>query len=212
MTDHPFDPETIMAFLDDELPAGRAEEVRGHVLNCRQCEETIAALRNISSVLGTWSVADAPANSDYDKKILPAADNFARRTSMPFYPFFRLIRIRYVVAFAVVLLAATLWTQLSPSRITLAQDVLQTKLVKESSPDPRYPEEARKKGLQGVVKLRVLVAKNGTVKKLSVISGDPILAKASLDTVRRWRYQPTLSNGKPVEVDSVVEVTFIIYP
>jgi len=62
--------------------------------------------------------------------------------------------------------------------VTLAQDVLQAKLVKESSPDPRYPEEARKKGLQGVVKLHVLVAKDGSVKKLSVISGDPILAKS----------------------------------
>ena len=88
----------------------------------------------------------------------------------------------------------------------------QAKLVKESSPDPRYPEEARKKGLQGVVKLHVLVAKDGSVKKLSVISGDPILAKSSLDTVRRWKYQPTLSNGKPVEVESVVEITFTIYP
>ena len=96
--------------------------------------------------------------------------------------------------------------------MTLAQDVLQAKLVKESSPDPRYPEEARKKGLQGVVKLHVLVAKDGSVKKLSVISGDPILAKSSLETVRRWKYQPTLSNGKPVEVESVVEITFTIYP
>jgi len=131
---------------------------------------------------------------------------------MPFYRFFPSFRIRYVVAVCLLLLGATIWTQLSPSRITLAQDALQAKLVKESSPDPRYPEEARKKGLQGVVKLHILVAKDGSVKKLSVVSGDPILAKASLDTVRRWKYQPTFSTGKPVEVESDVEITFIIYP
>jgi len=60
--------------------------------------------------------------------------------------------------------------------------------------------------------LRVFVAKDGSVKKPSVISGDPILAKSSLDAVRRWKYQPTLSDGKPVEVESVVEITFTIYP
>jgi len=212
MTSHPFDSETVMAYLDGELPSTRSEEVREHISNCRHCQETISALRHVSAVLGNWSVADAPADSKNDKKLSQAANNFIRRTSMPLYPFFRVVRVRYVVAILVVFLGATLWAQLSPSRVTLAQDVLQAKLVKESSPDPRYPEEARKKGLQGAVKLHVLVARDGSVKKLSVISGDPILAKSSLDTVRRWKYQPTLSNGKPVEVESVVEITFTIYP
>ncbi|HLZ11207.1 MAG TPA: TonB family protein [Candidatus Acidoferrum sp.] len=212
MNTHPCDPETVMAYLDGELPASRAEEVRHHVANCRQCIETISSLRRVSSALNKWTVPDAPSSAGYHEKLSQTANSFSRRAFMPFYRFFPSFRIRYVVAVCLLLLGATIWTQLSPSRITLAQDALQAKLVKESSPDPRYPEEARKKGLQGVVKLHILVAKDGSVKKLSVVSGDPILAKASLDTVRRWKYQPTFSTGKPVEVESDVEITFIIYP
>ena len=83
MTSHPFDSETVMAYLDRELPSTRSEEVHEHISDCRHCQETISALRHVSSVLGNWSVADAPADSKYDKNISQAANNFIRRTSMP---------------------------------------------------------------------------------------------------------------------------------
>jgi periplasmic protein TonB len=42
----------------------------------------------------------------------------------------------------------------------------------------------------------------------AVINGDPLLVSAAIDAVKQWRYKPTLLNGKPVEVDTVVTVTF----
>jgi protein TonB len=45
---------------------------------------------------------------------------------------------------------------------------------------------------------------------LSVISGHPLLIQAALDAVRQWRYQPTLLNGDPVEVDTTITVIFAV--
>jgi protein TonB len=56
--------------------------------------------------------------------------------------------------------------------------------------------------------LHAIIAKDGTVQQLEVMSGHPLLVQAALDAVRQWRYQPTLLNGEPVEVDTTVDVIF----
>ena len=53
--------EELMALLDGELPAGYAERVRAHVRGCQQCQRTEAEVRDVSSRLARWNVADAPA-------------------------------------------------------------------------------------------------------------------------------------------------------
>jgi len=73
---------------------------------------------------------------------------------------------------------------------------------------PEYPKEARKKGISGTVRLHVIVAKDGSIEQLEVMSGHPLLQQAALDAVRQWRYQPTLLNGSPVEVDTTIDVIF----
>ena len=73
---------------------------------------------------------------------------------------------------------------------------------------PVYPEAARQARIQGVVRLRVILAKDGTISQMEVISGHPLLQQAALDAVRQWVYQPTLLNGRPVEVDTTIDVIF----
>lgn len=75
---------------------------------------------------------------------------------------------------------------------------------------PEYPREARKKGVSGTVRLHVIVAQDGSIKQLEVISGHPLLQQAALDAVQQWRYQPTLLNGSPVEVDTTIDVIFAL--
>ncbi|MGA2608118.1 MAG: energy transducer TonB [Terriglobia bacterium] len=41
-----------------------------------------------------------------------------------------------------------------------------------------------------------------------MLRGHPLLVKAALDAVRRWRYQPTLLNGEPIEVVTEITVNF----
>ena len=48
------------------------------------------------------------------------------------------------------------------------------------------------------------------MNELQVISGHPLLVKAALDSVKQWRYQPTLLNDQPVEVDTTITVTFVL--
>ena len=213
MNTHPFDPVTIMSFLDGELPPASAHEVRTHISRCAECAALVAKMRETSSVLSKWTVTGAELSEQRSQQHLSAAaQKFHRRNSMPFASFFRFIRPRYLFAACALILAFGLWAELSPSRVTLAEEEMQAKLIKEFSPDPRYPQEAKDKNIQGIVKLNVLVAKDGSVKRISVISGDPLLAKSSVDTVRHWKYAPTLSKGKPVEVESTVEISFKIYP
>lgn len=131
---------------------------------------------------------------------------------MPLISFFRVAKPRYLIAACTLILAFTFWAQLSPSRVSLGLDDMKAKLIKESTVNPHYPEEAKAKNIQGIVRLNILVAKDGSVKKLSVTSGDPLLAKPASDAVWHWKYKPTLVNGKPVEVESVVEISFTLEP
>jgi protein TonB len=73
---------------------------------------------------------------------------------------------------------------------------------------PVYPVEARKAGISGNVRLHIIVAKDGTVEQVELVSGHPLLAPAAIDAVRQWKYQITTLNGTPVEVDTTVDLVF----
>ena len=95
----------------------------------------------------------------------------------------------------------------TPSRpIRVGGQVQAAKLI--SSPSPVYPLPARAARIEGTVRLRAIVSRSGTIKDLQVLSGSPWLVNAALNAVQRWRYQPTLLNGEPVEVDTIVEIKF----
>jgi protein TonB len=57
----------------------------------------------------------------------------------------------------------------------------------------------------------VIIDKDGVVKNLEVVSGDPLLVTAAMDAVKQWRYTPTLLNGRAVEVDTTITVTFTMH-
>ena len=73
---------------------------------------------------------------------------------------------------------------------------------------PVYPEIAKTAHIQGTVVLHAIIGKDGTVTQLQFISGPPLLMRSAMDAVREWRYQPTLLNGDPVEVDTTISVVF----
>ncbi|MGO9275785.1 MAG: energy transducer TonB [Terriglobia bacterium] len=77
-------------------------------------------------------------------------------------------------------------------------------------PKPEYPPLARMARVQGAVKLEALISTDGTIQGLKLIGGPPLLTKAAMDAVARWRYQPTLLNGDPVEVRTEVDVVFTL--
>jgi periplasmic protein TonB len=74
--------------------------------------------------------------------------------------------------------------------------------------EPIYPSIARQIHLEGVVELRAIIARDGTVQQLHEVSGNPILVRAAREAVLQWRFRPTLLNGEPVEVDTFFNVRF----
>jgi protein TonB len=73
---------------------------------------------------------------------------------------------------------------------------------------PAYPVLARQVRVQGIVELMGVIAIDGRVKELRVVSGNPLLVGAALDGVRQWLYRPTYLNGNPVEVVCPITVYF----
>jgi len=91
-------------------------------------------------------------------------------------------------------------------RLRVAAPVEATKLI--FSPRPEYPPLAKMARIQGPVRLDAIINKDGTIQDLKVISGHPLLVKAAIDAVGRWRYQPTLLNGESMEVATEIDVNF----
>jgi protein TonB len=94
----------------------------------------------------------------------------------------------------------------TPKRVRMGGNVTVKFLKKKVQ--PHYPEEARANRIQGTVKLHAIIATDGKIKSLELMSGDEILAKAAIEAVRQWEYRTTLFNGEPVEVDTTVDVVF----
>jgi protein TonB len=77
-----------------------------------------------------------------------------------------------------------------------------------SHAEPVYPEEAKRQGVEGTVKLHVVVGRDGAVQSVEPMSGPALLAKAATSAVREWRYSQTLLGGQPVETEQDIVVKF----
>jgi protein TonB len=96
----------------------------------------------------------------------------------------------------------------APKRIRVGGQVEAAKVI--FGPQPEYPSIAKMARVQGVVRLAAVISENGTIQDLRLISGPPLLVKAAMDAVSRWRYQPTLLNGDPVQVETEIDVNFTL--
>jgi protein TonB len=76
--------------------------------------------------------------------------------------------------------------------------------------EPVYPTLPKQLGRGGRVELRAVIATNGTIQSLQVVSGDPLFYQSAMDAVRQWRYRPTVLNGEPVEIDTFISVIYNI--
>jgi TonB family protein len=75
-------------------------------------------------------------------------------------------------------------------------------------PHPAYPELAKRARIHGVVKLQVKVKTDGSIEVQKILQGEPVLADAAIDAVKRWRANPASINGTRVETISTVTFDF----
>ena len=88
----------------------------------------------------------------------------------------------------------------APRRIRIGPNVQQAKLI------TRVPPAAS--NFKGDVVLAVIIDEQGSVKEIKVLEGHPLLIPSSIEAVKQWKYQPTLLNGVPVEVETQVTLTY----
>lgn len=78
------------------------------------------------------------------------------------------------------------------------------------SPQPAYPDLARKRGQEGVVSIRCHIDPSGKVINAAIAqsSGFRLLDEAALKSLRQWKFVPALKDGAPVAGSLVVPVRF----
>jgi TonB family protein len=73
---------------------------------------------------------------------------------------------------------------------------------------PIYPAIAKSANVSGEVAIEATIGIDGKVSDAKVVRSIPLLDQAALDAVRQWEYMPTLLNGVPVPVTTMVRVNF----
>jgi protein TonB len=119
----------------------------------------------------------------------------------------------YLAIVCVLLIAATpFWAQEEKAKapegnveiVTLAKKkgLKIVKMVK-----PVYPPEAKAKGIEGLVRIDVVVNSEGSVTEAEATRGPEILKTAAVEAVRQWKYKPL-----GVEVSATVHVNYKLGP
>ncbi len=92
----------------------------------------------------------------------------------------------------------------APQRLFVSRSVMEPKLLYRV--DPTYPEGVH--SVSGTVTLDVVVGVDGTVISQKRINGPEVLARAAMDSVNDWRFEPYRVNGRVVEAEFTVTVNF----
>ena len=67
---------------------------------------------------------------------------------------------------------------------------------------------ARQLKVEGTVELNAEVSEDGTVEKADIVSGNPILAKAAQEVLKKWKFNKLTEDGKPVKFIANVAFSF----
>lgn len=117
---------------------------------------------------------------------------------------------RFLFWLAFMFLAALVLAQtdptVKPNRLRVSSGVAEG--LKIHDEQPHYPREAREKGIQGDVLLQATIDTKGNLANLKAVQGDPILVKAAVDAVKKWKYRPFILKGEPVEVETTIKIQF----
>lgn len=92
----------------------------------------------------------------------------------------------------------------SPHTISISSSDAEKLLIKKV--DPVYVHKGMEARISATVVIAIAIGKHGEVLYPKVVSGPKILQKPALDAVRKYQYTPYLLNGKPVVVQTIVDI------
>jgi protein TonB len=84
-------------------------------------------------------------------------------------------------------------------------DALKVALTK---PTPVYPSVARQLHIEGKVDVEVRIGVDGLVTDIRILAGNAMFTQSILDTLKQWRFTPTVRDGAPVQALAVLSFTF----
>ena len=91
-------------------------------------------------------------------------------------------------------------------RAQVSAEVMQKLLVHRV--EPIYPPEAQKERLEGTIALDIVIGRDGSVQSMHALNGPDVLARAAMDALRWWKFEPYRINGEPAVVETTVAVEF----
>jgi protein TonB len=96
----------------------------------------------------------------------------------------------------------------TPKKVSISGGVEAGLLIYKTT--PVYPPFAKTARVSGIVVLQATISKTGSIEGVHVVSGPVMLRQAAMDAVRTWRYKPYKVNNEPVEVETTVNVNFVL--
>lgn len=75
---------------------------------------------------------------------------------------------------------------------------------------PQYPYRAQRRGIEGWVKVSLLITAEGRVQDVVVVESEPegVFDHAAVHAVMKWKFKPRIQDGEPVEVRAEQIVNF----
>lgn len=81
-----------------------------------------------------------------------------------------------------------------------------------STPQAQYPEEAKKKKIQGTVSLRITFLNDGTIGKISVVKGiNKEMDESAIKAAQKIKFEPERKKGKSVTVIKIIKYNYVLY-
>ena len=71
---------------------------------------------------------------------------------------------------------------------------------------PEYPSMARQLHVEGAVKVEAHISETGVVDEVKPLTGNALLMNAAVAAMKRWKFTPFVSDGKPAK--AVADLSF----
>ena len=71
-----------------------------------------------------------------------------------------------------------------------------------------YPPDALQQRIDGTVRLRAVIGEDGKVQSVEPLSGPPLLVGAAVIAVHKWRYGPTILDGRHIQTEADISLVF----
>lgn len=118
------------------------------------------------------------------------------------------MKAKQFLMISVILLAGMAFAQQvdspGPKRVQLPEAVAMSNLTEVAI--PHAPDDLGH--ITSKVVLRIVIDQQGNLAEANLVSGHPMLAAATIDAVKQWKFRPYLVNNVPVEVETTATIEF----